>query len=71
MTIKKINEKTIQLMTIERNKQEKQTRKKDAQAQCLLISFYLSNHNILRFQSGFDKQDLKNFKRLVSDQKLL
>ena len=69
--IKKMNEKTMQLMTIEQNEHVKQIRKEDAQAQCLLILFYLSNHNILKFRNRFDKQDLKNLKRLVSSQKLL
>ena len=37
--------------------------KKDAQAQCLLISFYSSNHRISRFRN---KQYLKSFKELIS-----
>ena len=52
-------------------KYAKQIREKDAQAQCLLISLYLSNHNILRFQNRSDEQSLKNFKKLILSQKLL
>ena len=58
-------------MTSERHEHAKQKRKEDTQAQCLLISFYSSNHNISRSRSRFDEQDLKNFKRLVSSQRLL
>ena len=52
-------------MTFERHKHAKQIRKEDTQAQCLLILLYLSNHNILRSQSRFDKQNLKNFGKLI------
>ena len=58
-------------MTFKRYEYVKQTRKENAQAQCLLISFYLSNHNILKSRSRFNEQDLKNFKKLISDQRLL
>ena len=37
--MKKMNEKTIRLIIIERNEYVKQIREEDAQAQCLLISF--------------------------------
>ena len=67
---KKWNEKTMQLMTIERNEHAKQTRKENAQAQCLLILLYSLNHNISRFRSRSDEQDLKSFKRLISSQRL-
>ena len=66
-----MNEKTIRLMTFERNEHAKQIRKEDAQAQCLLILFYSSNDNILRFRNRFNEKDLKSLKRLVSSQKLL
>ena len=66
-----MNEKTIRLIIIEKNQHVKQTREEDAQAQYLLILFYLSSYNILRFRSRIDEQDLKNFKRLISSQKLL
>ena len=61
----------MQLMTIERNEHAKQKRKKRAQIQYLLILFYSSNHNILNFQTRSDKQDLKNFEKLILSQKLL
>ena len=44
-----MSEKTMRLMTIEKNEYVKQTREEDAQVQYLLISLYLSNHNISRF----------------------
>ena len=69
--MKKMNGKKIQLMTIKRNEHAKQTREEDAQVQCLLISLYLSNHNILKLESRFDEQDLKSFKKLISDQRQL
>ena len=69
--MKEMNEKTIQLMIIERNKHVKQTRKEDAQAQDLLIFFYLSNHNILKSRSRFNEQNLKSFGKLISSQRLL
>ena len=58
-------------MIFEKHEHAKQIRKEDVQAQCLLISLYFSNHNISKFRNRFDEQDLKNFKRLISDQKLL
>ena len=64
-----MSEKTIRLMTIERNEHVKQTRKEDTQAQCLLILFYSLNHNILKLRNKSDEQDLKSFKRLISNQK--
>ena len=66
-----MNEKTIQPIIIERNEYIKQTRKEDAQIQCLLILFYSSNHNILRFRSKFNEQNSKNFKRIILSQRLL
>ena len=69
--MKKINEKTMQLMKIEGNEHAKQTRKENAQTQCLLILLYLSNHNILKFRSRFNEKDLKSLERLVLNQKLL
>ena len=42
-------------MTYERHKYAKQTREENVQAQYLLISLYLSNHNILRFRNKFDE----------------
>ena len=66
-----MNEKTMQLMTFKKNEHAKQTRKENAQIQCLFIFLYSSNHNILRSRSRFDEQNLKSFKRLVSSQKLL
>ena len=62
-----MNEKTMRLMTFERNKHAKQIRKENVQVQWLLILLYLSNYNILRFRNKFDEQDLKNFKELVSN----
>ena len=38
-------------MIFEKHEHAKQIRKEDAQAQCLLILFYLSNHNISRLRS--------------------
>ena len=61
--MKKMNEKTIRLIIFERNEHVKQTRKEDAQAQCLLILLYSSNHNISRSRNRFDEQDLKSFKK--------
>ena len=58
-------------MTFERNEHAKQTREESAQTQCLLILFYLSNHNILRSRNRSGKQDLKSFEKLISSQKLL
>ena len=69
--MKEMNEKMIQLIIFERNEHVKQIQKEDAQVQCLLISLYSSNHNILKFRSRFDEQDLKSFKRLILSQKLL
>ena len=69
--MEKMNEKTIQLIIIKRNVHAKQTRKEDMQVQCLLISLYSSNHNILRFWNRFDEQDLKSLEKLISNQKLL
>ena len=54
-------------MTFKRHEHAKQTRKEDAQAQYLLISLYSSNHNILKFRSKLDKQDLKSLERLISN----
>ena len=54
-------------MTFEKYEHAKQIRKEGAQAQSLLISFYSSNHNILRFRSRFHEQDLKSFEKLVSN----
>ena len=53
------------LKTIKRNEHVKQTQKENAQAQSLLILFYSSNHNILRFRNRSDKQDLKRFEKLI------
>ena len=53
--MKKMNEKTIQLMTIERNKHVKQTREENVQAQYLLILFYSSNHNIVKSRNRSDE----------------
>ena len=61
----------MQLITMKRNEHAKQPREEDAQAQYLLISLYLSNHNILRLRNRFDKQDLKSLEKLVSSQRLL
>ena len=58
-------------MTSERYEHAKQIREEDAQAQYLLISLYLSNHNISRFRNRFDEQDLKSFKQSISNQRLL
>ena len=66
-----MNEKIIRLITIEKNEHAKQIQKEDAQAQCLLILLYLSNHNILNFRSRFDEQNLKSFEKLISSQRLL
>ena len=59
------------LMTFKRHKYAKQTQEESAQAQYLLILSYSSNHNILKFWSRSDEQDLKNLEKLISDQKLL
>ena len=59
--------KTKRSTTFKRHEHAKQTRKKDAQAQCLLILFYSSNHNISKFRSRFNEQDLKNFEKLISN----
>ena len=64
--MKEISDKTMQLITFERNKHAKQIREEDAQVQCLLISLYSSNHNILKSRNRSDEQDLKSFKRLIS-----
>ena len=69
--MEKINEKTMQLMTFEKNEHVKRTREGGTQVQYLSTSLYSSNHNISRFQIRSDKRDLKSFKRLISNQKLL
>ena len=58
-------------MTFEKDEHAKQTREEDAQAQCLLISLYLSNHNISRSRNRFDEKNLKIFEKLILNQKLL
>ena len=42
-------------MTFEKHEHIKQIRKENAQTQYLLISLYLSNHNILKFRNKFDE----------------
>ena len=69
--MKEMNEKTMRLMTFERNEHAKQTRKEDTQVQCLLILLYSSNHNISRSRNRFNEQKLKSFKNLISNQRLL
>ena len=66
-----MNEKIMRLITIERDEYAKQIQKEDAQVQCLLILLYLSNHNISKFRNKFNKQSLKRFKKLISNQRLL
>ena len=61
-----MSEKTMRLIILKRNEHVKQTREENAQAQCLLILLYLSNHNILRSRSRSDEQDLRCFEKLVS-----
>ena len=58
-------------MTFEKLEHVKYIRKQDAQTQCLLISLYSSNHNILRLRNKFNEQDLESLERLISSQKLL
>ena len=61
-----MNEKSMRLITFEKNEHAKQTRKESAQTQYLLILFYSSNHNISKSRNRLDEQDLKNFEKLIS-----
>ena len=54
-------------MIFEKYKYAKQIRKEDTQTQCLLILFYSSNYNISRSRNKSDKQNLKNFEKLISN----
>ena len=69
--MKEMSKKMMRLITFERNEHAKQTRKEDAQIQYLLILLYSSNYNISRLRNKSDEQDLKNFEKLISGQRLL